>query len=101
MFPQVAPLIFEFLTLRTFCRTSPRIKVQDALLDFTSCLREQGLDVGDFGVGSIDPTEGRSETPRSPSDLVAVVLGQDPDDPAWDLAWAACFAVLATAFVGG
>jgi len=93
--------------------------IQDALLPYTACLRQQGLDVGDLtlqrptgtttGTGTPDaaPSTGTGAPPRGEtgggfnrSDMFARMLGQDPTDPAWIAANAACENLLTDAFQG-
>lgn len=97
--------------------------MNEALYQYTSCLREQGLDVGDItldgmmggrggGAPSGDgtqageppadagdgqpaaPPEGERGPGGDPTDRFAERLGQDPDDPAWIAANGVCQPVL-------
>lgn len=89
--------------------------IQDALLTYTQCLRDQGLDVGDitFGNGAggqggaqptVQPTAPPADGGAPPSgqagpggdntDRFATQLGQDPTDPAWIAANKVCQPVL-------
>lgn len=91
-----------------------REQIQERLLGYTQCLRDQGLDVGDLGApgqgaqgagqagngqgagraqGNIGTVEGRGQR-------VAQALGLDPDDPDTALALGACDDVLVEAFAG-
>ena len=87
--------------------------IQDAMLAYTECLRDQGLDVGDItfggpglrgggtGPGGADPAPtataagggppaGRFQGGGDRTDRFARILGQDPTDPAWIAANAVC-----------
>ncbi len=94
--------------------------IQEAMLPYTNCLREQGLDVGDLtlqqpdrAVGAapnVSPSAGGTVVTGPPpgeqgggfdrSDMFARMLGQDPTDPAWIAANEACQSLLDNAFGG-
>lgn len=98
-------------------------EMEDAMLPYTECLRDQGLDVGDFSLERPDGTDGGIGQPvpevsasagtisGPPSgeagpgfdrgDMLARMLGQDPDDPAWIAASTACGDLLADTPFGG
>ncbi len=84
--------------------------LQEAMLAYTQCLRDQGLDVGDItfdgpglrgagpGAGGVQPTAAPSGGPAAgerqfggdPTDRFAEILGQDPNDPEWISANTVC-----------
>jgi hypothetical protein len=90
--------------------------MQDAMLAYTQCLRDQGLDVGDItfdgpglrGNGANGPGSGAQPTVQPSggppagvrqdggdrTDMFAQILGQDPTDPAWIAANTACASTL-------
>lgn len=100
-------------------------ELEDAMLPYTQCLRDEGLDVGDFtlggqGMGDLRTTEEPQPMPSASggfvvggpsgrvddqgfdrSDMLARMLGQDPDDPAWIAASEACQAQLPEEFANG
>lgn len=105
-----------------------RGELQDALLPYTECLRDQGLDVGDFQLGAGpggqgnagagqaapgDTTDNDSGTGQAgapeggrgqrgaggdPTSRIPLALGLDPEDPTVSAALEACQPVLADAF---
>jgi hypothetical protein len=98
-------------------------EMEDAMLPYTECLRDQGLDVGDFSlepsimgdggdarpapeVGATagtmtGPAPGEAGPGFDRGDMLARMLDQDPDDPTWIAASAACEDLLAdTSFAG-
>ncbi len=64
-------------------------ELQDAFVAFSECLRDEGLDVGDFqpggggagGGGEDGPQRGQGGGSGNPGDRLAQALGIDPDDP--------------------
>ncbi len=92
--------------------------MQDAMLQYTQCLRDQGLDVGDItfdgpglrgegtGPGGSDvaptaapdggaaPAAGQFQGGGDPTDRFAEILGQDANDPAWIAANDVCGSVI-------
>ncbi|MEM7284890.1 MAG: hypothetical protein AAF480_00930 [Actinomycetota bacterium] len=76
-------------------------EVEDVMLDFTECLRSEGLDVGDFtfpdagGPPAGGGEDGGFELSGSRNDLLAAVLGLDADDPAVEAAIETCEPLLA------
>lgn len=104
----------------TGARGEQREAIQEQLLDYTQCLRDEGLDVGDLGApgeggqqggqgqnadgagagngqgraqGNVGTTEGRGAR-------IAQALGLDAEDPDTADALAACDDVLVQAFAG-
>ncbi len=92
-------------------RAQQQNQLQERLLGYTQCLRDEGLDVGD-----VDPTNpgagngqaarpgqarGNIGTVEGRSSRVAQFLGLDPDDPDTGAALEACDAELVAAFAGG
>lgn len=76
-------------------------EIQDAMLEFTECLRGEGLDVGDLGAGG--PPAGGGAPPAGgfsgdPADMFASILGLDPNDPAVQAALDKCQPLLEGAF---
>ncbi len=94
--------------------------IQEAMLPYTECLREQGLDVGDLtmqrpddtvrtipdvapsggGTAVSGPPQGEAGGGFNRADMFARMLGQDPTDPAWIAANDACGLLLDDAFGG-
>jgi hypothetical protein len=95
--------------------------IEDAMLPYTDCLREQGLDVGDFtmqrpttigdgtggaaptvspssGSGPVGPGPGEQGGGFDRTDMFAQMLGQDPTDPAWIAANEICGSLAEDAF---
>lgn len=98
-------------------RGNQREGIQEQLLGYTQCLRDEGLDVGDVGApgeggqqgqnaeGDGDGNgQGRAQgaggTTGSRSARIAQALGLDTEDPATVEALAACDEVLVQAFAG-
>lgn len=93
-----------------------REQVQERLLGYTQCLRDQGLDVGDLaGPGQGDGQQGQGQGQQGDgagrargnvgnvegrSARIAQALGLDVDDPATAAALEACDSVLVEAFAG-
>jgi hypothetical protein len=90
-------------------------EVQDVLLQYTGCLRDEGLDVGDLTFdgppgadGEADGDggrgafrQGRQGANQGPGGFIADALGVDADDPAFIAANEVCQPILAEAFQGG
>jgi len=100
--------------------------IQAAMLTYTTCLRGQGLDVGDITFGgpglrggsgsgsgttvgsnpdpsvqpSGGPPAGVAQGGGDPTSRFAEILGQDPNDPAWKAANAVCEPALQKAMSG-
>ncbi len=90
------------------------VELQDALVEFSACVRDQGFDVGDLqlgvgpGTGGAGPGAGdgqganqqggRGEGGFDPGRRLADGLGLDADDPAVQAAIADCQPVLDEAF---
>ncbi len=95
--------------------------IQEAMLTYTTCLRTQGLDVGDItfdgpglrgngsGSGSdarptVEPSGGPpagvAQGGGDPTSRFAEILGQDPTDPAWIAANAVCEPAFQEALTG-
>ena len=100
--------------------------IQAAMLAYTTCLRGQGLDVGDITFGgpglrggpgsgsgttsgsNPDPTvrpsggppAGVAQAGGDPTSRFAEILGQDPNDPAWIAANKVCSPALTKAMSG-
>lgn len=85
--------------------------LQDAMLPYTECLRDEGLDVGDFTFGGGPAAGGdgdsggdgagqgqRGDRGGDPADRIASVLGIDADDPAAAAALETCQPLLEEAF---
>ena len=76
-------------------------EVEDTMLEFTECLRNEGIDVGDFmfpDAGGPPPGAGEDggfELSGSRNDLIAAVLGLDADDPAVEAGIETCEPLLA------
>ena len=76
-------------------------EVEDTMLEFTECLRNEGIDVGDFTfpeAGGPPPGAGEDggfELSGSRNDLIAAVLGLDADDPAVQAGIETCEPLLA------
>lgn len=96
-------------------RGDQREAIQEQLLTYTQCLRDQGLDVGDLDLaggpgagqrGQGGDGEGRGQPQGEGGNVdrraarIAQALGLDLDDPATADAIAACDEVLAEAFAG-
>lgn len=85
-------------------------EIQEALLPYTECLRDEGLDVGDFsfaqggpgGAPDDDGAQGGGQRGPGgdPSTRIARALGLDIDDPAVAEAIEACSPLLEEAFAG-
>ncbi len=90
-------------------------ELQDALLPYTACLRDQDLDVGDisFGQPGVDgpggggqggPAAGGAQGQRGPggdrAGRIAAQLGFDSNDPAWISANEVCGPLLDEALAG-
>lgn len=74
-------------------------EVEDTMLEFTECLRSEGIDVGDFTFPQGGPPgageDGGFELSGTRNELLALVLGLDADDPAVETAIEACEPLLA------
>ena len=76
--------------------------LEEGLVAFTTCLRDEGLDVGDVDLGSGPPAGAGGAAPGGDGldlELLATVIpGFDPEDPNAQPAVDACEAVLTEAF---
>ena len=74
-------------------------EVEDTMLEFTECLRSEGIDVGDFTFPEGGPPgageDGGFELSGSRNELLALVLGLDAGDPAVEVAIETCEPLLA------
>jgi hypothetical protein len=78
-------------------------QIQEALLPYTECLRDEGLDVGDVNLGGGQPGAGaggeqqgggRREGGFDPAARLAAFLGLDTEDPEVEAAMATCQPIL-------
>ncbi len=90
------------------------VEIQDALVEFSGCLRDEGLDVGDLQLGGPPeaPEEGQDSSGDTPEDRgarrqqgfgdrggrIANALGLDAEDPDTAAALEKCNPILDTAF---
>lgn len=96
----------------TGARGNFREQIQEQLLGYTQCLRDEGLDVGDLGAPGqgqgqgAQGDDGAGRPQRGPGNLedrserIASALGLDVDDPDTAAALEACDSVLTEAFAG-
>ena len=91
-------------------RGDVREQIQENLLLYTQCLRDEGLDVGDLGApgqgqqgngqGAAGRARGGGGSTQERSARLAEALGLDAQDPETALALEACDDVLVEAFAG-
>lgn len=98
----------EFLDARDVCdpllegiqlgaNTTPDIAtINETLFEFTECLRDEGLDVGDFQLGQLVGQLQQIPANSTREEAIAFLLGVEIDDPGVVEAIAICEPILAT-----